>query len=102
MISILEFDDQLRKKVVLIIKCRCFLLIALLLRILFYPIVARATVNETILNPDLGETMNVPMKTIGLLGGTGWSRLWVLHALKSANACAAWWTSQCQDFIEKY
>jgi aspartate racemase len=54
-------------------RCRCFLLIASLLGVFFCPILAKATVNETILHPDLGETMNVPMKTIGLLGGTGWS-----------------------------
>ena len=54
-------------------RCRCFLLIALLLGVFFYPGVARAANNETILNPDSGETMHIPMKTIGLLGGTGWS-----------------------------
>ncbi len=54
-------------------RCRCFLLITSLLGVFFYPILAKATVNETILHSDLGENMNIPMKTIGLLGGTGWS-----------------------------
>lgn len=50
-----------------------FFLSHLCLEFSFYPLLAKATVNETILHPGLGETMNIPMKTIGLLGGTGWS-----------------------------
>jgi aspartate racemase len=54
-------------------RCRSFLFIASLLGVFFYPIVATTTVNGAILYPESREAMSIPMKTIGLLGGTGWS-----------------------------
>ncbi len=54
-------------------RCRCFLLASFLLGVVFCPGIARAADSETILYLDSGDTMNIPMKTIGLLGGTGWS-----------------------------
>lgn len=52
---------------------RSFLLIVVLFGVLFYPGIARAVISTTISGPASGEIMSIPMKTIGLLGGTGWS-----------------------------
>ncbi len=52
---------------------RSFLLISLLLAICLYPNTSRAITIANISYAPSGDTMNVPMKTIGLLGGTGWS-----------------------------
>lgn len=54
-------------------RCRSFLIIALLFAVFLYPSTSIAVIGATISYQAPGGAMNIPMKTIGLLGGTGWS-----------------------------